>query len=102
MSIPPSGFDHSEDESADPSMDLHLTTLTHEGRFWDVHLEFVEDPRDPDSFRARMCFVPTDQAGNEEPRRTAVIIIEPTCEEAVRAARAFDRYHLAAMLRSVT
>ena len=83
-------------------MDLHLTTLTHQGRFWDVHIEFVEDAGDPHSFRARLCFVPTDQAEDEEPERTAVIIIEPTREEALRAARAFDRYHLAAMLRSVT
>ena len=101
-SIPPSGFDPSEDESAGASIDMHLTTFTHEGRFWDVHLEFVEEALDPDSFRARLCFVPTDQAGHEEPERTAVIIIESTREGAVRAARAFDRYHLAAMLRSVT
>jgi len=101
-SIPPGRFDSTEDDSAGPSMDLHLTTFTHEGRFWEVYLEFVEEPRDPDSARARVCFVPTDQGENEEPVRTAVIIIEPTPEDAVRAARALDRYHLAAMLRSVT
>lgn len=83
-------------------MDLHIATLAHEGRFWDVHLEFVEDAGDPAACRARLCFSPTDRAGNEEPGRTAVIIIEPTREEAVRTARDFDRYHLAAMLRSVT
>lgn len=48
-------------------MDLHLTTFTHEGRFWEVYLEFVEDSRDPESARARLCFVPTDQDENEEP-----------------------------------
>lgn len=101
-SIPPSGLESSDDDSADPSMDLHLTTFTHEGRFWEVYLEFVEDSRDPESARARLCFVPTDQDENEEPERTAVIIIEPTPVDAVRAARALDRYHLAAMLRSVT
>ena len=100
--IPPGRFDSSEDDSSDPSMDLHLTTFTHEGRFWEVYLEFVEDTRDPDSARARLCFVPSDQGENEKPERTAVIIIEPTPEEAVRAARALDRHHLAAMLRSVT
>lgn len=100
--IPPSGFASPGDDSADPSADLHITTFTHEGRFWEVYLEFIEDPRDPDSVRARLCFVPTDQDDDEEPERTAVIIIEPTPEEAVRAARALDRYHLAAMLRSVT
>ena len=101
-SIPPGGFESSEDDSADPSMDLHLTTFAHEGRFWEVYLEFVEHSRHPDSVRARLCFVPTDQGENEAPERTAVIIIEPTPEEAVQAARALDRYHLAAMLRSVT
>lgn len=83
-------------------MDMHLTTFAHEGRFWEVYLEFVEDSRHPDSVRARLRFVPTGQGGNEEPERTAVIIIEPTPEEAVLAARALDRHHLAAMLRSVS
>ncbi|MDE2763311.1 MAG: hypothetical protein OXQ94_10645 [Gemmatimonadota bacterium] len=99
---PPTGFEPTGDENADPSMELHLTTFTHEGRFWDVHLEFVEDDRDPHSFRARLCFVPADRAEHEEPERTAVIFIEPSREEAVRAARALNRHHLAGMLRSVT
>ena len=99
---PLADLDNPEDEGADPSQDLHLTTFAHEGRFWDVHVEFVEDPRHPDSCRARLRFVPTDQADEAEPARTAVIIIEPTCEEAMRTAKAFGRHHLAAMLRSVT
>ena len=102
MSDPPSGFASSGGESADMSMDLYIATFTHEGRFWDVHLEFVEDDRDPHSFRARLCFAPTDQAEHEEPERTAVIIIEPSRDAAVRAARALNRHHLAAMLRSVS
>lgn len=101
-SVPPHIPDSSESEDAAVPVHLQITTFTHEGRFWDVYLEFVEDTGDPDSFRACLCFVPTDRAGHEEPRRTAVIIIEPTREKALRAARAFDRYHLAAMLRSVT
>jgi len=79
----------------------HLTTFTHEGRFWDVYLEFVEDSLRPASCRGRLCFVPTDQAGHEEPARTTVIIIEPTYEEAMVRAGGFDQHHLSAMLRSV-
>lgn len=81
---------------------IHLTTFTHEGRFWEVYLEFVPEPSDPDSWRGRLCYVPTDRADHEEPVRTAVIIIESSREEARAAANAFERYHLAAMLRSVT
>lgn len=101
-STPPSGFEPARDESAGPPMDLHLTTFTHEGRFWDVHLEFVEEDDDLHSFRARLCFVPADRAEHEEPERTAVVFIEASREEAVRAARALDRHHLAGLLRSVT
>lgn len=81
---------------------LHLTTFTHGGRFWDVYLEFVQDARRPDSCRARLCYVPTDDSSGQEPARTAVIIIEPTYEEALEKARALDRHSLAAMLRSAT
>lgn len=81
---------------------MHLTTFTHEGRFWEVYLEFVAEHTDPGSSRARLCYVPTDRADHEEPVRTAVIIIEPSREEARAAALALERYHLAAMLRSVT
>ena len=93
---PPDGGD----SAPDPGM--HLTTIAHEGRFWEVFLEFVDEPGDPDSCRARLCYVPTDRAEHEEPVRTTVIIIEPTQHEAYDAARALDRYHLNAMLRSVT
>ncbi len=81
---------------------LHLTTFTHEGRFWDVFLEVVEDPLDEASCRARLSFLPADRAGHEEPVQTAVVIIEPSYEAALEVARGYDRYHLSAMLRSVT
>lgn len=84
-----------------PGEGMHLTTFTHEGRFWEVYLEFVDEPTDPGSGRARLCYVPTDRADHEQPVRTAVIIIEPTREAAHEAAGALERYHLAAMLRSV-
>lgn len=79
----------------------HLTTFAHEGRFWDVYLEFVDDPRRPESCRARLCYVPSDQADHEGPARTTVIIIEPSYEEAVSRASSFDQHHLSAMLRSI-
>ena len=85
-----------------PDHGIHLTTFTHEGRFWEVFLEFVEEPGDPESSRARLCYVPTDRAEHEEPVRTTVIIIESTPQEAHEAALALDRYHLAGLLRSVT
>ena len=84
------------------STGMHLTTFTHEGRFWDVFFKVVEDPADPDSCRARLSFLPTDRADHEEPVHTAVIIIEPSYDAALEAARGLDRYHLSAMLRSVT
>ncbi len=90
-----------EGEGASSPFGVHLTTFPHEGRFWDVHLEFVADPRSPDSCRARLCYVPTDRVGRDEPARTAVVIIEPTFEEAQRVARALDRHYHAAMLRSI-
>ena len=102
MSTPPGGSAPSEGERSGASPYIHLSTFTHEGRFWDAHLEFVEDSSDPDSCRARLCFVPTDRADHEEPVSTAVIFIEPTRQDALRAAKALDRYNLVALLRSVT
>ena len=102
VSNPPGGSGPPEEERTDASLHIHLSTFTHEGRFWDAHLEFVEDPRDPDSCRARLCFVPTARGDHEEPARTAVVFIERSRKDALRAAKALDRYNLVAMLRSVT
>ena len=102
MSTPPGASAPPEDEHDGASLQIHLSTFTYEGRFWDVHLEFVEESRDPDSCRARLCFVPTDRADHEEPVRTAVIFIEPSRQHALRAAQALDRFNLVALLRSVT
>lgn len=81
---------------------MHITTFTHEGRFWDVHLEFVDEGQATESCRGRLCYIPTDQADHEEPIRTAVIFIEPSYEEVRQAALDLDRYNLAALLRSVS
>lgn len=83
------------------SLGMHLKTFTHEGRFWDVFFEVVEDPSDTDSCRARLGFLPTDRADHEDPVHTAVVIIEPSYDEALEVAAEFNRYHLSAMLRSV-
>lgn len=97
-----SGRASSSDPGDSSSPGLHLTTFTHEGRFWDVFLKVVEDPVDPESCRARLSFLPADRADHEEPVQTAVVIIEPSYQEALEVARGYDRYHLSAMLRSVT
>lgn len=91
----------SSGQTGDDSLGVHLTTFPHEGRFWDVFLRVVEDLADPETCRARLCFLPTDRADHEEPVQTAVVIIEPSYEEAFEVARAYDRYYLSAMLRSV-
>ncbi len=101
MRAPEPGATPPDGEDSSNALGMHLTTFTHEGRFWDVHLEFVADPRIPDSCRARLCYAPSDRVGLEEAVRTAVIIIEPTFEDAERVARGLDRHHHAAMLRSI-
>ncbi len=98
----PQGKSSPQSGEESPAQGMHVTTFTHEGRFWEVFLELVDEPTDPDSCRARLCYVPSDRAEHEEPVRTAVIFIEPTEHEAFQAARALDRYHLTALLRSVT
>ena len=83
-----------------PSSGHHLATISHEGRFWDVYLEFEEDPRKPTNFRALLCFFPGDPGDTEEAIRTAVIIIENSFEEAMSKARSFDDRQLQSLLRS--
>ena len=82
-----------------PLRGLHIATLTHEGRFWDAFVELVDDPGRPEQ-QARLCFVPADGAGDETPARTAVIIIEPTVDEALAQARSLTQHQMSAMLRS--
>ena len=83
-----------------PSSGHHLATISHEGRFWDVYLEFEDDPRRPPNSRALLCFFPGDPSDDEEATRTAIIIIEDTFEEAVAKARGLDERHLQGLLRS--
>ncbi len=83
-----------------PSSGHHLATIGHEGRFWDVYLEFEDDPRRPSSNRARLCFFPGDPGDDEVAVRTTVIIIEDSFEEAMMKARGLEEHQLQGLLRS--
>jgi len=83
-----------------PPRGQHLTTLSHDNRFWDAYLEFEDDPSRPDAYRARVIFMPADPGDHEGLARTALIIIETSFEDAMRKARSFDDRQLADLLRS--
>lgn len=89
-------------EPSDPSTPSgqHVATVSHDGRFWDVYLDFEDDPRRPESYRGYLSFSPADAAEDEEPVRTGTIIIEPSFEEAVRKARSFEDHQFVGFLRS--
>ena len=78
----------------------HLATIGHEGRFWEVYMDFEDDPLAPQSCRARFRFQAGDMNEGEKDVRTAVIIIEPTYEDAMRKAKSFPDHQLVALLRS--
>lgn len=80
----------------------HLTTISHEGRFWDVFLEFADDPRRPTSFRGLLCFCPVDLDENEAPVRTTALIIENSYEAAIASANRFGDHELQGLLRSAS
>lgn len=83
-----------------PSRGHHLATLGHAGRFWDVYVEFEDEPQRADSFRACLCFSPSDPEEGSTAIRTTTILIEPSYEEVLYRARAFEEHHLASLLRS--
>jgi hypothetical protein len=78
----------------------HLATISHEGRFWDVYVEFDDDPRRPETFRALLSYFPGDPGDEEEEVRTTVIIIEDSFEDAMVKARGLEDIQLQALLRS--
>jgi hypothetical protein len=84
-----------------PSSGALLATISHEGRFWDVFLEFKDDPRRPDSYRGLLCFTPVDNEMGEPPRRTTTIIIEDGYESAMEKAKALEEHQLQGLLRSL-
>ena len=79
----------------------HLTTISHDGRFWEVYLEFQDDPRVPTTYRGLLCFSPTAGTGVGSTWRTTTILIESSYEEIVSKARSFEDFQLQGLLRSV-
>ncbi len=84
-----------------PSSGQHLATISHAGRFWDVYLEFEENPRRMDGHRALLAYSAADRDEGESVLRTIPIIIEATYEEAVRRAHQLEDHQLVAFLRSL-
>jgi hypothetical protein len=83
-----------------PSPGHHIATVSHNGRFWDVYVEFEDDPRRPDTHRALLCYSPADPGDEEQAVRTGVIIIEDSFEEAMMKARSLRDVQLQALLCS--
>ncbi len=84
----------------DPQPAQHLATIGHEGRFWDVYVEFQDEDGAAFSARARLRFDAADTNEGEPVVRTAMILIEPSYEEVMRKARSFPDHQLIALLRS--
>lgn len=80
----------------------HLATVSHDGRFWDVYVDFEDDASRPESSRAGLLFSPADGAATGgDSVRTSTILIEDSDEAVVRRAQTFGEHQLAALLRSV-
>ena len=79
----------------------HLTTISHDGLFWEVYLEFQDDPRAPTSYRGLLCFSPSISAEGESALRTATILIEDSHERLVSKARDLADFQLQSLLRSL-
>jgi carbamoylphosphate synthase large subunit len=79
---------------------VHIATITHDGRIWEVYMDFEPDLHYPATYRARLRF--ESSAGEDGPvmARTAVIIIEDSYEEAVAKARSFAEHQLQGLIRS--
>lgn len=78
----------------------HLATVSHEGRFWDVYLEFEEPEHRGDSARGRLAFSAADDEEAADALRTAVIFLESTQDDVLRKAREFETHQLISLLRS--
>jgi len=86
--------------SSGSSPGLHIATIAHAGLLWDTYLQFDDDPRRPDTFRARLRFNQAGTDGAPKVTQTTVIVIEESYEEAVARARSFDERQLKSLLRS--
>lgn len=87
-------------DAGPPDQGHHLATVSHGGRFWDVYVEFDEDPSRQDSYGARLCFSPADSEEGVGSVRTATILIQPSYEEVLHRARTFEDHQLLGLLRS--
>ena len=83
-----------------PSRGQNLATISYDGRFWDVFVEFEQDPASAETYRALLCFSPSDLNAGERPTRTTTLIVESTYEEAMRKAQDFEEHQLVSLLRS--
>ena len=95
---------NSANESSSPaplSDGEHLTTISYDGAFWEVYLEFQDDPRVPTSFRGLLCFSPAAGAEVASALRTTTILIEDSYESVVNKAQALEDFQLQSLLRSV-
>ena len=78
-----------------------LLRSSDDGNFWDVYLEFEDDPRIPTNYRALLWFSPAASSGAASAWRTTTILIESSHEAVVSKARAFEDFQLQSLLRSV-
>lgn len=92
------GAPHPHGHAASPGQ--HLTTISHEGRFWDVYLELEDDPRHPGTCRGLLAFSLAGGRSDDGLVRTTVILIEDTYDQVLSKARSFDMRQLEALLRS--
>ncbi len=88
-------------QPAPVSSGLHLRTISHDGQFWEVYLEFQDDPRAPRSYRGLLCFSPSTGPEGETALRTTTILIEDSHEGVVSKARDFEDFQLQSLLRSL-
>ena len=79
----------------------HITTISHQGSFWEILLDFERDPAQADTFRGFLCFSSSNEEPSHKDLRTSVIIIEDSFEKALGKAQNLEEHHLQSLLRSI-
>jgi hypothetical protein len=79
----------------------HLSTISHQGRFWDIYVEMESDFAPGAPCRARLAYSPADRAADEFTLRTIPVIVEANRAEALRRAQQLEDHQLVAFLRSM-
>jgi hypothetical protein len=79
----------------------HITTISYEGSFWEILLDFERDPTQVATFRGFLCFSSANEESALEEFRTSVIIIEDSFEKALSKAQGLEEHHLQSLLRSL-